>query len=602
MATESELKKQKAKLEAQIKEQRKGGTTPAELASRQQRVRELQRELDKVNEQLGVESPTTSTRSSTATTTTTQPQGAPAPTRTPTDYVTRRDAASQVNDSGIARLLRARALRSEIRNIQAKGLLTAQDQQRIYELESEIRQAGSTRVIIRDPNEWNPTEKALRSDLARYFLAQGIGSDALQFQVSPSTIDPNIDFPGGSAQLGDYRLTENPYFANIKFGPKNVGKSGNEAFWRAVDTGTAQERDITMLNGMSVKEMYAFFNNLTGKDLIRFQNALMEAGMYDYNQGEELLKKRPTLGMKDGPTREALENLMHIWGQNIDLPLEELMSKLKDSKKARVEAEVGKSTGGRGGAGGRPPAEDFIAVTDPKTLNNLVDQVAVQLFGSGIDPQRKAEIVARLHQKEIDNKTAIRTRELENEYSTGNSELDDFISALIGEESGGDPNAVNARTGAFGLGQITPASWRAWTAEGRFKPDDRSVENQMAVIRDQVSRKYAMYKNWRDVAAWWYSGLPLTEFTADELSRGQGPAGDEESIQSYVDTLMSRMANNTAASLKAPKVVTYNQFDVQAEAMAALKEADPLRYKSTQFRRQADVFFSLLGGLRRGSS
>jgi hypothetical protein len=48
-----------------------------------------------------------------------------------------------------------------------------------------------------------------------------------------------------------------------------------------------------------------------------------------------------------------------------------------------------------------------------------------------------------------------------------------------------------------------------------------------------------------------------------------------------------------------PAVYEYEKFDPTAVAYEELRAADPARYIATQFRRQADVFFGMLGGIRR---
>lgn len=127
----------------------------------------------------------------------------------------------------------------------------------------------------------------------------------------------------------------------------------------------------------------------------------------------------------------------------------------------------------------------------------------------------------------------------------GASDLSRFMDALIGQESGGDANATNSRTQAMGLGQILPSNWEPWNIEAGLNPNDYSEANQRAVIRFKLKQYFDKFGNWEDVAAAWYSGSPRTAYTQYELNRPQG-AGDEPSIQEYVDGVISRMGTITS--------------------------------------------------------
>lgn len=116
------------------------------------------------------------------------------------------------------------------------------------------------------------------------------------------------------------------------------------------------------------------------------------------------------------------------------------------------------------------------------------------------------------------------------------SDIDAFMTALFGAESGGDPNVVNSDSGAHGKYQIMPENWPSWAAEAGLPSNAPKTErNQDIVARHKIQQYYNQYGNWGDVAAAWYSGQPLNPATKDRPQNGY------PSIQSYVDTVLGAM-------------------------------------------------------------
>lgn len=118
-----------------------------------------------------------------------------------------------------------------------------------------------------------------------------------------------------------------------------------------------------------------------------------------------------------------------------------------------------------------------------------------------------------------------------------------FMDAISGQESGGDYTAENARTGAYGRFQIMPSNWPSWSREAGLDGAAQTPENQEKVAHYKLQQYYDKYKNWEDVASAWYSGQPRSSFTPEQLARKQR-AGDEPSIQEYVDSVMGRFGQS----------------------------------------------------------
>lgn len=129
------------------------------------------------------------------------------------------------------------------------------------------------------------------------------------------------------------------------------------------------------------------------------------------------------------------------------------------------------------------------------------------------------------------------------------SEKEAFINAIGGQESGGNYDAVNGRTGAAGKYQIMPDNWPQWAEEAGLSRDaEMTPENQEIVARFKLGQYYDKYGA-RGAAIAWYAGEGALEYSDDALNRKQGN-GDEPSINEYADSILARMgeAGNTNSS------------------------------------------------------
>lgn len=120
------------------------------------------------------------------------------------------------------------------------------------------------------------------------------------------------------------------------------------------------------------------------------------------------------------------------------------------------------------------------------------------------------------------------------------NEREAFINAIGGQESGGNYNAVNGRTGASGKYQIMPENWSAWAQEAGLSADaSMTPENQEIVARHKLGEYYDKYGA-RGAAMAWYAGEGSLNYSEEALNRKQGK-GDEPSINEYADQVLSRM-------------------------------------------------------------
>lgn len=126
---------------------------------------------------------------------------------------------------------------------------------------------------------------------------------------------------------------------------------------------------------------------------------------------------------------------------------------------------------------------------------------------------------------------------------SGGYGFDDFFRAVKGQESGGNYNAVNSRTGASGAFQILPGNIGPWSQKylgRRISVDEfrRSPQLQDELARAVLRDYYTRYGP-RGAAAAWYSGSPKK---ANDYHRFRS---NEPSVGEYVDQVLARQGNAT---------------------------------------------------------
>lgn len=131
--------------------------------------------------------------------------------------------------------------------------------------------------------------------------------------------------------------------------------------------------------------------------------------------------------------------------------------------------------------------------------------------------------------------------------------LDKFMAALSGQESGGNYQARNARTGAYGRFQIMPGNWNAWAREaGLAAGAQQTPANQERVARFKLGQYYEKFGSWDAVAVAWYAGPGAAQAwvkdrNTSRFMRKQGK-GNEPSINEYAASVIRRMGTTRAAA------------------------------------------------------
>lgn len=121
----------------------------------------------------------------------------------------------------------------------------------------------------------------------------------------------------------------------------------------------------------------------------------------------------------------------------------------------------------------------------------------------------------------------------------GGADIDKFMAAIAGKESGGNYNATNPDSGASGKFQIMPENWGVWSREAGLGPKAaRSPANQELVAKYKMQQYYQQFGNWRDVAIAWYGGPGAVSYSDQQKNRKQGKY---PSINQYADEVVSRI-------------------------------------------------------------
>lgn len=506
-------------------------------------------------------------------------------------------------------------LKEERRKLANKGRLTPSDDRRLQNLDKMIRQEEGKAVRTQTP--WDPrirvggkvVGKTGRSaDISSQVRAQTMDQIRMAFGMGPLAQMGFLDASEDGETLG-----VNPMLSGYRFGPDQrqpgwtgAAKGAGSSMLKGALSKTPGGRTIDAMNGMSVQNMLDFYYSMDDAELVKFQTELVDAGLLE----------KPQLGFRDQSTQQALGILMQAWISEPSNGVRDLLNKMKKANSARLDAEARKMLGeGDSGVGVVSDEVANVTFTDTQTLDSMIDKLSVNLFGQRIDGETKAALISQLQQEEIANKSAkaemafgqdVASATAQAKAASGGGELDAFMDALIGKESGGNPNAVNPDSEAIGLGQIMPENWEPWAREAGADPRDFSEGNQRKIIKYKLAQYYQNYGNWRDVALAWYGGhggVMRVKAGGGNAKETYG-ANTYDSLNEYADSVMAKMNANTGAALatggRSPQlsiVPVEDLADPSARAEAKLKSIRPDLYWGSEYAKQAEGFEALLGGL-----
>lgn len=180
------------------------------------------------------------------------------------------------------------------------------------------------------------------------------------------------------------------------------------------------------------------------------------------------------------------------------------------------------------------------------------------------------------------------------ESETQRPDFDNFYSAMTAQESGGDINAVNERTRAYGKLQIMPENWDNWSEEALgYVGDMKDPEVYDKVARHKLKEYYDEYGADGAMVAW-YSGPANAERWVDGEETdiygrswdAKNGNGDEPSIREYVQSVSGKMGNVSGSrndnSTAAMAAEANNETQTEVEPV----EGEPVQWESQKEKKQ----------------
>jgi hypothetical protein len=359
---------------------------------------------------------------------------------------------------------------------------------------------------------------------------------------------------------------------------------------------------MTSKRTLTPSEALAMLTSMDENYLTRLQQEMWEAGLYERVAGEGAI---PTWGQADVATRKALNEMFIEASLTPDMTVSEMLDELANQRIGRMAAP-------ETGPGAQAQLPDFNPeVTSGETLGQTIDEIAQNLRGEFASPEEKAKLIKTLQDKEVASQRELYDRSIADIMQgggetggAGGQEIDRFMAALAGKESGGDYGAVNPDSGASGKFQIMPVNWPSWATRAGLSPDaPRTPANQELVARRIMLDYYNQFGNWRDVAVAWYSGPGRDAAHLARKRYDDRPQGRYPSINDYANDVMKRFGRQGAPSPGDPGYyggdinAPMERFDPASEAEAILKAQDPAGWEAHEFGNRAIDFYSLLSGV-----
>jgi hypothetical protein len=212
--------------------------------------------------------------------------------------------------------------------------------------------------------------------------------------------------------------------------------------------------------------------------------------------------------------------------------------------------------------------------SDPAELRGLADQQAVSVLGRKATDSEKALAVSMVQGAQVayqkgkfEEQLGAKRGDLASQLAGGitaagtaggpaavtgaTGDLNAFMQATGGQESGGGYGAVNATSGASGKYQIMPGNWSSWAqAAGIGANAPQTPTNQEIVARNQMNIYHTDLGDWGAVAVAWYAGEGTAKaFLADPTNpKWKVPQpGGNPSIFDYAKSVVGKMNAISAA-------------------------------------------------------
>lgn len=174
--------------------------------------------------------------------------------------------------------------------------------------------------------------------------------------------------------------------------------------------------------------------------------------------------------------------------------------------------------------------------------------------------------------------------------------FDQLFDSMTQQESGGNTNAVNARTGAYGSLQIMPENWASWSREALgYVGDMKDPETYTKVARHKLQQYYNAYGAEGAMVAWYAGPENGRRWAAGEATAigangreyswdARQGNGDEPSIREYVQQVSGRVGLGFE-----DKEALFNEYKQIAATQKQIKESRENRGYLEAFKMFTDM-------------
>lgn len=147
---------------------------------------------------------------------------------------------------------------------------------------------------------------------------------------------------------------------------------------------------------------------------------------------------------------------------------------------------------------------------------------------------------------------------------------EEFLVAVGQQESGGDYNAVNGDSGAFGKYQIMPENWSSWAERVGLSPNsEQTPENQETVVKEILGGYFDKYGAEGALVAWYageQNGQRWASGEADAIGEGghyswDAPQKNAPSVRGYVQEALGKVEGGFDPNTNGFNVATNRDFD-----------------------------------------
>lgn len=251
---------------------------------------------------------------------------------------------------------------------------------------------------------------------------------------------------------------------------------------------------------------------------------------------------------------------------------------------------------------------------DARNAANAQQQNAIRAAG-GIDPNLGDALnpYTPPPRTEFSSDPVTAFRQGEHDYADQSAvSTDDFLRAVAGQESGGNPTERNADSGAYGTFQIMPGNWSSWARQAGLGGNaPQTPGNQEVVARHKLQEYKNKYGSWEAAAAAWYGGEGAAQrFVKNpndpRLTKKQGKY---PSIKDYVAQVMGRtqqpggvthdayeFSTPVTPSVDIPTpTVTQQAFSQEAFTEDYVRKLHPVETQAKDVANTFNSFLSIIG-------